>query len=268
MVPAGQPEWKKAKLRTKANDLMRITPARAITPLLATVAVAAALLAAARPLLTTPPPVAGSAVTATVRTAPMTWTQKKLLDASAATLTVKTVPPVPPRTYTVLAGDTLSVIAKKVYGTASAWYLLEKANRLSGDMITAGLVLRLPAPRKNYPAPPAAPVVTTTTAVSAGTTQAPPSSSGAYSYSGLETLWESEGGSPGTAATAACIAEHESGGNPAAFNGRDIGIWQIDPGNEPGANLYNASVNAAEAVKLSGDGTNWSDWSTASACGV
>jgi|HubBroStandDraft_1064217.scaffolds.fasta_scaffold363637_1 Lysozyme like domain len=96
----------------------------------------------------------------------------------------------------------------------------------------------------------------------------PPASAGVYSYSGLEALWEQEGGSAATAATAACIAEHESSGNPAADNGIDLGIWQIDPGNFPGDNLLSATVNARDAVSLSDDGTNWSDWQTAPDCGV
>jgi hypothetical protein len=101
--------------------------------------------------------------------------------------------------------------------------------------------------------------------------QYPPASAGTYSYSGLEALWEQEGGSSGTAATAACIAEHESSGNPDADNGTDLGLWQIDPGNFPGQSpdaLLSAGTNAADAVSLSDDGTNWSDWQTAPDCGV
>jgi hypothetical protein len=106
------------------------------------------------------------------------------------------------------------------------------------------------------PAPP--PVVTDPNTAPAGD----------YSYSGLEQLWEANGGSAGVAATAACIAEHESSGNPGAFNGRDIGLWQIDPDHDPGGDLYNPAENARIAVAVSSDGTNWGPWTTAPACGV
>lgn len=248
---------------------MRITPVRLVTPALASIAVCAALTAAVRPLLTTPAPVAGTTFTTTANVMQATgWKSKDLLDmSSVVSVSATQVRAARPLTYTVRAGDTLSVIAKKIYGTAAAWYMLQQANRLPSDVITAGLVLRLPTARKTYPVPPPPPVVVTGT----GQQQAasgPPASPGTYSYAGLESLWEQEGGSAGTAATAACIAEHESGGNPSADNGVDLGLWQIDPPNFPGDNLFSAAVNARDAVKLSGDGSNWSDWSTAPACGV
>lgn len=91
-------------------------------------------------------------------------------------------------------------------------------------------------------------------------------SSGSYSYAGLEALWESAGGNPAHAATAACIAEHESGGNPGAVSPTaDFGLWQIHDG---GSSMLNAFANALRAVAMSFNGTSWSPWTTHSMCGV
>ncbi len=51
------------------------------------------------------------------------------------------------RQYTVKAGDTLSKIAKEVYGDASQWKKIHEANRASvpnPDMIHPGQELRIP----------------------------------------------------------------------------------------------------------------------------
>lgn len=51
------------------------------------------------------------------------------------------------RTYTVRSGDTLSAIAKQVYGRASRWQAIFDANRDQlddPDRIRPGQVLRLP----------------------------------------------------------------------------------------------------------------------------
>ena len=89
---------------------------------------------------------------------------------------------------------------------------------------------------------------------------------GTLSCSGLEALWESAGGSPGTAFMAAEIARAESGGRQYATdndgNGTvDRGYWQVNSIN--GAlSTYDPAGNARAAVELSGDGTNWSPWVT------
>ena len=89
---------------------------------------------------------------------------------------------------------------------------------------------------------------------------------GTLSCSGLEALWESAGGSPGAAFTAAEIAKAESSGSQYAtdINGgasTDRGYWQINSVN--GAlSTYDAAGNARAAVQLSGNGTNWSPWVT------
>ena len=89
---------------------------------------------------------------------------------------------------------------------------------------------------------------------------------GTLSCSGLEALWESAGGSPGTAFTAAEIAKAESSGRQYATDtngGRstDRGYWQVN--SVHGAlSTYDAAGNARAAVELSGNGTNWSPWVT------
>jgi nucleoid-associated protein YgaU len=52
-----------------------------------------------------------------------------------------------PRTYKVVAGDTLSKIAKRHYGDANQWRRIFEANRDSienPDLILVGQVLRIP----------------------------------------------------------------------------------------------------------------------------
>ncbi|GAA0712019.1 LysM peptidoglycan-binding domain-containing protein [Dokdonella soli] len=52
------------------------------------------------------------------------------------------------QTYTVVSGDSLSKIAKKVYGNASRWQDIFKANRDqldNPDLIKPGQVLKIPA---------------------------------------------------------------------------------------------------------------------------
>ncbi len=89
---------------------------------------------------------------------------------------------------------------------------------------------------------------------------------GTLSCSGLEALWESVGGSSGTAFMAAEIARAESGGQQYATdadgNGTvDRGYWQVN--SIHGAlSTYDPAGNARAAVELSGDGTNWSPWVT------
>jgi Lysozyme like domain len=100
---------------------------------------------------------------------------------------------------------------------------------------------------------------------------------GTYSNSQLQALWIMAGGSPGKAAVAACIADHESSGDPKATSsnpdgGTNVGLWQLDTkGKGAGysvAQLQNALTNARVAVAGSSNGTDWSAWSTAASCGV
>lgn len=86
--------------------------------------------------------------------------------------------------------------------------------------------------------------------------------SGTLGCSGLERLWETAGGNPGSAFIAAEIAMAESGGNQYATGpAGERGYWQIHP--DHGAlSTYNAYGNARAAVIISGNGSNWSPWTT------
>jgi hypothetical protein len=90
----------------------------------------------------------------------------------------------------------------------------------------------------------------------------PPVVQGYYSCSALEALWESAGGSYGTAFIAAEIAMAESGGNPNAISPtNDYGLWQINGSHGAQATL-DPLGNARAAVAISSDGTDWSPWTT------
>lgn len=100
---------------------------------------------------------------------------------------------------------------------------------------------------------------------------------GQYSNSQLQSLWIMAGGSPSKAAVAACIADHESSGQPGVTSanpdgGENVGLWQLDTkGKGAGytvAQLQNALTNARAAVAGSSNGTDWSAWATAASCGV
>jgi len=85
---------------------------------------------------------------------------------------------------------------------------------------------------------------------------------GDYSCSALESLWVSVGGNPADEFIAAQIATAESGGNPNAISPTDdYGLWQINASHGAQATL-NPTLNAEAAVSISGDGTNWSPWTT------
>lgn len=86
--------------------------------------------------------------------------------------------------------------------------------------------------------------------------------SGTLGCTGLEQLWKQAGGNPADAFMAAEIAMAESGGNQYALSPtNDYGYWQINASNGALA-TYNAYGNARAAITLSGNGTNWSPWTT------
>ncbi len=61
--------------------------------------------------------------------------------------TTPTATPTAARTYTVVAGDSLSKIAKKFYGDANKWKRIFEANRdtvKNADLIHPGQVLKIP----------------------------------------------------------------------------------------------------------------------------
>jgi LysM repeat protein len=86
--------------------------------------------------------------------------------------------------------------------------------------------------------------------------------SGTLGCSGLEHLWEQAGGNSGEAVMAASIAMAESGGNQYAHSPTDdYGYWQIN-GSHGSQATYDPIGNAQAAISISGDGSNWSPWST------
>lgn len=90
-----------------------------------------------------------------------------------------------------------------------------------------------------------------------------PTVQGYYSCSALEHLWTSVGGNPGSAFIAAEIAMAESGGYPYALSPtNDYGLWQINGSHGPGEATFNPVGNARAAIAISGNGTDWTPWTT------
>jgi LysM repeat protein len=203
--------------------------------------------------------------------------------------------------YTVRSGDTLSIIAARVYHDPRQWQAIYRANAgkvsnpnliYAGERIVIPVSPSAPATTAYQPrhARPAGTTVTETQSARAGTpsgssaessshriggrttTQAapkppapkPPSiPSGTLSCSGLERLWDAAGGNPAHAFIAAEIAMAESGGRQFAHSPtNDFGYWQINGGHGPAMATYNPLGNARAAISISGDGTNWSPWTT------
>jgi hypothetical protein len=187
-----------------------------------------------------------------------------------------------PQTYTVRPGDSLAAIAQRVYGHAGDWPWVWKTNkdRLAGGvMIMVGQKLKLTRISGPVPAPPmiAAPEPRNPgTAVGATSAQpvqqapapvpSPPPGGGILSAAQIGALWLQEGGSGAAEMTAECIAMHESGGNPNAVSPTsDDGLFQEHL--RPDV-LGNAALSTQVAIQMSGNGTNWSPWTTAASCGV
>lgn len=62
-----------------------------------------------------------------------------------------TAPAAPPKTWTVRKGDSLSKIAKAIYGNANRWKLIWEANQdqiADADLIHPGQVLKIPDPTR------------------------------------------------------------------------------------------------------------------------
>jgi hypothetical protein len=93
-------------------------------------------------------------------------------------------------------------------------------------------------------------------------TPKPPAVYGYYNCAMLESLWRSVGGNSASAFVAAEIAMAESGGRPGAISPtNDFGLWQINGSHGALASL-NPIANARAAVIISGNGSNWSPWTT------
>jgi len=112
-------------------------------------------------------------------------------------------------------------------------------------------------------AAPAAPAATAAPATQTNPHTSDHNSPGTYSHDGLEHLWTAAGGSPATAARAACIAEHESSGRPGVVSPSNCyGLWQ-----EMGRpDARDPATSARIAVNMSHGGQDWSAWSTAGSC--
>ena len=161
------------------------------------------------------------------------------------------------RSYTVRPGDTLSVIAQRLYGNPADWRWLYDASKSvirNPDVIYPGMVLSVPyePPASSTAHTPAGPAVLTTSATLSGTLGCP----------GLEELWEEAGGSGAEAVTAASIATAESSGQQFATGAAgERGYWQINP-DHGSLSTYDPLRNAKAAVIISGDGTSWAPWTT------
>jgi LysM repeat protein len=185
------------------------------------------------------------------------------------------------RTYAVRTGDTLSGVTQRFYGKDANWRSLYAANksRISNpNLIYVGEELRLP---RHLPAPAAIPAQSSASTTSytprhassgeaggtgshaaVGTAATTTNLSGTLGCGGLEALWVKAGGSPAVEVTAASIAMAESGGNQFATGTvGERGYWQINPVNGS-LSTYDAYGNARAAVIMSGNGTNWSPWTT------
>jgi LysM repeat protein len=164
------------------------------------------------------------------------------------------------RHYTVRAGDTLSSIAEQFYHNPADWQFLQKVNSAevkNPNLIFAGEVLSVPA---DLPALTVAytPKHATRTAVLTSSSTL----SGTLGCGGLEELWEQAGGSSDEAVTAASIAMAESSGEQFATGTvGERGYWQINP-DHGSLSTYDPLGNAKAAVIISGDGTNWTPWTT------
>jgi LysM repeat protein len=176
------------------------------------------------------------------------------------------------RTSTVQAGDTLSRIAQRFYGQTVAWPWLYQVNRAEitdPGLISPGQLLDVPANLRGsftaHRVPADAPTYRPrhAAAPAAAPPPAPARQDGTFSYAALEQLWVAEGGNPADEAFAACIAEHESSGNPGAISPTSYyGLWQEH--NDPAA--LNPAISAKTAVQMSSDGTDWSAWTTEPDC--
>lgn len=121
-----------------------------------------------------------------------------------------------PYYYTVRSGDTLSDLAKKIYGRANAWTLIYFKNRSrikDPSSISTGTRLKIVALHGNPPAPPPVPKASTAPTPSQSPYQ--PSSPSYTSVSGV-------GGAFG-----ACVRAAENGGSYSWATGNGGGAYQF-----------------------------------------
>jgi hypothetical protein len=164
--------------------------------------------------------------------------------------------------YIVRPGDTLSKIASYFCHNSGKYGVLAHANGIPNpNMIRVGQRIWLACGGTGGSSSSSAQISGSNYAAGSAVI---PATSSVYSYVGLERLWIAAGGSSGSAPRAACIAEHESSGRPWAISPtNDWGLWQIHNG---GPAMLVPFANAQRAVAMSGNGTNWSQWTTRGMC--
>jgi LysM repeat protein len=199
----------------------------------------------------------------------LTQSQSAGAVAEAGTVSVMVVIP----TYTVQPGDTLSLIAGRFCGNIQDYPALAAANGIADpNIIDVGQVIKLTCKTYThitYTTPKQQAIQGGSNIAANGQADIPGTVPSVYSFYGLERLWVSAGGNPADQGTAACIAEHESGGRTFATGRQgERGLWQISPGHGPVLSTYDPIGNARAAVTISDNGTNWSQWTTAGSCGV
>ncbi|HWI67245.1 MAG TPA: LysM peptidoglycan-binding domain-containing protein [Nitrospiraceae bacterium] len=173
--------------------------------------------------------------------------------------------------YTVRSGDTLSRIAGYFCHNPGKYHALARANGIANpNVISVGQHIWLACGGNNSDGGSSQRTsANTSNATITGSNYAAgsanvPATSSVYSYAGLERLWIAAGGSSATAYHAACIAEHESSGRPWVVSPtNDWGLWQIHAGGQVMLIPYD---NAQRAVAMSGNGSNWGQWTTARYC--
>jgi LysM domain-containing protein len=222
---------------------------RRALPAVLAVSAAAAPLALITPAQAAPLPAAGKAAPL-----PPPVTPPQFLRGFKLAAQFRLARKLTPATYTVARGDTLSGIAARFCGTASAWPRLYGANvKVIGanpNAITAGEKLALDCHHAalNVVVAAAQPAHVVTTAVAEVSPVTATVSGGTLSFAGLEALWESADGPAYAAYQAAEVAECESGGRQYAYNPSGAsGYWQILGSVVPG-NIFDPIVNALNAV--------------------
>ncbi len=167
-------------------------------------------------------------------------------------------------TLVVHSGDTLGSIAAKSCGNPKYWTGLYRDNQkvIGGnpDVILPGQKLR----KSCHEAVIHRPKITVAVDIQPQGKHHRISGSvsgGNLSFAGLERLWVAAGGDSWAAASAASVAECESGGRQYAYNPSGAsGYWQILGEVVPG-NVYDPMVNARNAVaKWRASGKTFAQW--------